>query len=440
MKRQKVATIGLVAGLAIVLGGCGFFTKTGLEPQDRALQSQAISGGPIRTIDDLFAEVARRVPAFGGMFLSEDERTLYVYLTDLRSPVVAAAQAAIAAVFGAQRIPQDGIREIQGQYGFLQLKEWYDRMWPSVLAIPGVALTDINDMKNRLTIGLERMNEEILNPVKQALQKLGIPHEAVNFEEIGPIKFATTLRDRVRPVVGGLLLRSEKICTLGFNAIRAGFNGFVTASHCTNVQGGVESTVFYQTTITESNRIGIETADPLYQQFPACPSGRWCRYSDSAFARYDSGVSFSQGYTARTTGLGSITVDPTYPTFRIVAKTNSIILGESPINKIGQRTGWTQGPITAVCQNVNVSLTNITLLCQNRVRANVEGGDSGSPVFKITNSPTSGDVMLYGILWGRSGTGWPWDPVQFWFSSIFDVESSYSELGPLSVCAPGFSC
>ncbi len=168
----------------------------------------------------------------------------------------------------------------------------------------------------------------------------------------------------------------------------------MTASHCTNIQGGVESTVFYQPTITESNRVGVEAVDPLYQQFPAFPSGRWYRYSDSAFARYDGGVSFSQGYIARTTGLGSITIDSTYPTFCIAAKTNSIILGESPINKIGQTTGWTQGPITAVCQNVNVSLTNITLLCQHRVRANVAGGDSGSPVFKITNSPNSGDVML----------------------------------------------
>ncbi len=114
MKRRRLATAGLVAVLTVGLGGCGFFTETGLEPQERELQPQAISGGPMRTLDDLFAEVARRVPAFGGMFLSEDEQTLQVYLTDLRPPIVAAAQAAIAAVFGTQRIPLGGIQAIQG--------------------------------------------------------------------------------------------------------------------------------------------------------------------------------------------------------------------------------------------------------------------------------------------------------------------------------------
>lgn len=77
------------------------------------------------------------------------------------------------------------------------------------------------------------------------------------------------------------------------------------------------------------------------------------------------------------------------------------------------------------------------MLCQGRVKANIQSGDSGSPVFKITNSPSSGDISLYGILWGRQNPFWPWDPVRFYFSVIWWIET---ELGTLTTCASGFSC
>ena len=36
-----------------------------------------------QTLDDLFADVARRVPEFGGMFLSKNEQKLHVFLTSV---------------------------------------------------------------------------------------------------------------------------------------------------------------------------------------------------------------------------------------------------------------------------------------------------------------------------------------------------------------------
>jgi len=448
MRHHGIAAVGLIAALAMVLGGCGFF-KPALKTRqsDEMLQPQAVGQDKVETIDDLFAEVVRRVPAFGGMFFDENDNSiLYVYLLNPEQKVE--AERAIAKVFGLERVPRGRIQVLQGQYSFLELKQWHDRLI-DVLVIPGVTLTDIDDAKNRLTIGLEKMDMRTLRILEQELANLGIPLEVVNFEETGPVEFAShTLQSPVRPVVGGLRITfinsyGSDECTLGFNAIRAGVNGFVTNSHCTHPRrmGIVDNTVFHQPVISGiTNRVGVETNDPPFFSFPACPTGRRCRYSDSAFAQYDGGVSFDRGYIARTTGLGSITIDHAFPTFRIVAETTSIILGDNPINKIGKTTGWTQGPIVAVCQNVNLGWTaDLTLLCQHRVRANAAGGDSGSPVFKITNSPNPRDVILYGILWGRR-QAYPWDPVEFWFSAIFDVESSYSELGPLTTCASGFSC
>ena len=52
----------------------------------------------VTTLDDQFAEVARRVPAFGGMFVGPNQ-TLQVYLLDQTQSE--AATEAIYAVFGA---------------------------------------------------------------------------------------------------------------------------------------------------------------------------------------------------------------------------------------------------------------------------------------------------------------------------------------------------
>jgi len=61
------------------------------------------------------------------------------------------------------------------------------------------------------------------------------------------------------------------------------------------------------------------------------------------------------------------------------------------------------------------------------VLAAVGPGDSGSPVYWETDG---GDAELVGLLWGGDGE-------RFVFSPIAQVAS---ELGPLRVCASGFSC
>jgi hypothetical protein len=72
------------------------------------------------------------------------------------------------------------------------------------------------------------------------------------------------------------------------------------------------------------------------------------------------------------------------------------------LNKVGRTTGWSQGPVSQTCVNTNVQGSRIHQLCQTLVTAAVAGGDSGSPVFRIT----SGDnVTLVGILWG-GGSGY----------------------------------
>ncbi|MBI1741574.1 hypothetical protein HYR54_00720 [Candidatus Acetothermia bacterium] len=168
--------------LIMLTNGCSLFKSSSSHETDRDKSSAPIAAKDSQTIDDLFAEVAKQVPSFGGMFI-DSQGNLSVYLLDPTQKVE--AESAIASVFGRDRIPSDGIRVLQGEYGFLQLKEWFDRA-NALLALPGVTLVDIDESKNRLKIGLEKL--DALNRVEQALVRINVPREAVNFEETGPIE------------------------------------------------------------------------------------------------------------------------------------------------------------------------------------------------------------------------------------------------------------
>ncbi|MBI3951075.1 MAG: hypothetical protein HY314_11555 [Acidobacteria bacterium] len=178
------ATLGLLLVLVLVIVGCGFL-KSGPDANSHngALQSRSIEGIKEKTFDDLLVEVAKRAPGFGGMFIDE-EGALSVYLLDVTQK--ATAEAAIAAVFGPDRIPPSGIRVLQGQYSFVQLKQWHDRLSPTVLARPGVILTDIDEAKNRLRVGVEKL--ELAKQVEEELTKLDIPRKAVLIEVTEPVK------------------------------------------------------------------------------------------------------------------------------------------------------------------------------------------------------------------------------------------------------------
>jgi hypothetical protein len=377
-----------------------------------------------RTLDERFAEVAARVPTFGGMYLQGE--TLVVYMTNPSHR--AAAIAAIQAVFGADRIPAAGVQVLPARYGFAQLAAWHARMG-SLFSLPGVALTDIDERANALKVGVT--GAAAVTMAELHLSRLGIPQDAVNIVPMAPFVPTATLRDRIRPIEGGIQIGfSLFLCTLGFNGVRSGVSGFVVNSHCTDIQGGVEGTQHYQPRVQTGNLIGTEIADPTYDPMK-CPiefAGRMCRYSDSAYSQRDGAITADQGFIARTDGVntGSLTISGQ---FRIASEGPSA--AGATVNKVGRTTGWTQGQVTDTCVNVIVLGTLIVQLCQDIVSAGVGSGDSGSPVFAITSG---NDVQLRGILWGGNVDG-----TSFVYSPIANIERA-DELGPISTCAAGFGC
>jgi hypothetical protein len=221
----------------------------------------------------------------------------------------------------------------------------------------------------------------------------------------------------VRPIIGGVQINFPGfLCTLGFNI----GGGFITNSHCTNVQGGVSSpaTPYWQPLqSTSPTQIATEAADPNYVSGGSCPAGRCCRRSDSSRASYAGGIAYTIGRIAQTARPGrslSITGQWTI-TGEGVASVGQVV------NKVGRTSGWSQGQVTNTCVDTNVSGSDITEFCQNFVSATVGAGDSGSPVFAIASGNS---VSLVGILWGGSGSS------SFVYSPIANI---HQDLGSFNV-------
>lgn len=409
MNRKAVQLSVVPAALGVLfVAAC----SDGTSPTDSALQAPP----PVAAIQapDM-GTLARTIPGFGGLFLDHGVPT--VYLTDVgkRDGV----ERALGAFARARGFSAAQIRVIPGQYTYQNLDRWFGTISADAFAAtPGVVYVDLDEASNRVTVGVERGIGGA--GIRGLAARLGVPVGAVQVKETDPIQYAATLRDQVRPVVAGLQINfGNFVCSVGFNATSNGQASFVTASHCTNKQGGTEGTQYFQPLASVAGSfIGTEVDDPRYfRNANGCPKGRRCRFSDASRAAYAAGVTSSFGIAATSApNNGSITIAGT---FTVTGK-GSALMGAT-VNKIGRTTGWTQGLVSATCVNTGVSGTNIVQLCQTFVDAGVGGGDSGSDVFALSG----GNATLLGVLWGGNGAG-----TQFVYSPIANVEQ---ELGPLTV-------
>jgi hypothetical protein len=314
---------------------------------------------------------------------------------------------------------------VQGQQN--QLATWFTHASPEVLALGGTVFADHDEKANKLVFGVE--NAAAIAGVRHALARLGIPSGAYAVEVTQPIHQMATLRDRFRPTQGGIQIHFWLfLCTMGFNVSHSQGRSFVTNSHCTRSQGGVEGTQYFQPSSSiDPTVIATEAVDPEYFRGGVCPRGRRCRYSDASLAVYAPEVASNQGEIVKTSGPnnGDLNAAGVFTITRQDDETTSFRLG-TVVNKVGRTTGWTQGEVTRTCVHTGVLGTNIVQLCQTFVSNPagaivVGGGDSGSGVFSVANRD---NVKLLGILWGGSA-----DNRTFIFSPLKQIQD---ELGPLT--------
>lgn len=307
-------------------------------------------------------------------------------------------------------------------YAPQRVQDWFDVMAREGLALPATVMADYDEGRNIVVVGVE--HAAAAASVRGLAARLGVPAAALEVREMEPIVQVATLRDRIDPRVGGIQIHfGNFLCTMGFNAADGAENSFITNSHCTNRQGGVEGTVYYQPTSTvDGASIATEVEDPDYQRnIAGCPRGKKCRRSDASRARYNAGINFDLGRIAQTSGPnnGSLTITGFLDFTAEDLRTS--FPGGTTVRKVGRTTGMTEGNVSSTCATVNVSGTNISQICQTIVeRAGttlVGGGDSGSPVYIGS--------ALAGILWGGNSSG-----TLFVFSPLANIEA---ELGNLSV-------
>jgi hypothetical protein len=362
--------------------------------------------------------VAQVVPGFGGYFLDGAGRPT-VYLTDPAQR--ATAENALSAFLASRDFSAADLQVLQADYSYVQLDAWYRQARNGAFSVAGIVLGDVDEAKNRIRFGVT--TAVAVAGVGSVVSGLSIPASAVIVEQRAAIKPVATLRERVRPVIGGLQINFfvspvsavTYLCTLGFNAIKDGVASFITNSHCSNVEGGTDTpTDYYQHlrgasasngfTPIAANFIGVEADDPPwnFQTNVDCPPPLGCRYSDALRARYNAGAEFTLGRIARVDEI-TTSLDDTLHTiagyWTIKGKQQNSVVGETA-NKTGRTTGWTVGPTTETCVDVLALETNHIRLCQTLVKALVDGGDSGSNVWRRKGNSTG--VVLMGILWGGS--------------------------------------
>ena len=404
--------------------------------------------------DQALANMARHLPGYGGHFRDE-QGSLQVYLTQaayVRSQELPVAmrekfKASMLTVYGADysagasflpngkpAFSSNAIEFLAGDYTTIELANWYKSV-RSLLSEPGVVFTDLDEAANRLTLGIE--SEQVRASIQAQLTSKKIPIEAVNFVISEPFTGLASLKDDIRPVLGGTMIGFAKSttisgvanCTMGVNALDpvSGKIGFVTNSHCSERQGGVDAGEYWQFDLPlnsifpmTEDPIGLETIDPPFTynlNLQQCLPFRRCRFSDANFVTYYDSVNAELGKLARPqliNGLGYANngeIDDTgeqlllhamQPTMPIVGETDQLSIGDY-VHKIGATTGWTYGTLARKCIWINMRNSDITLACQDEVyRTNpdyviAEGGDSGSPVFIY---PTASTAILVGILWG----------------------------------------
>lgn len=379
------------------------------------------------------AELADELPGFGGLYLDENQRMviqltnkgdLRLARTKVREYFMARARSEASRMAVRQQKIEEAISH-SVKYDFRQLHTWYDEIRAKILSLNGVTSGDIDEARNRIVIGVA--DPEMMATVQKELAQVAAPEDAVLVKSgIRPAKLDVDLRDEVRPVVAGVQISRVGFCTLGYNVAHPedSYWYFVTASHCTEVYGTVNSDVFGQ---PENDRpIGFEVADPptfTLAEDPRCPSYE-CRFSDVALIRYTIS-SHKQGHIAWPTNFGSRNSTTTKP---IDGAADPVLY--QLVHMVGRTSGHQAGLVQGMCEDI-LGSDGIWRLCSGRADYVSGAGDSGAPVF-TDGTWYGGMVIARGVHWGSQTA-----TVKFFsLHSLWDSELREDFGGTFDVTAP----
>jgi len=191
MPRSLRVIFWLLAAILLLTSSISAVATSG--PVHAAAECRVNEDEPIE--DDQLASIAKRVPAFGGFYV--DGSSLNVWLTDDGESLDAAVQE-ILSLPGHDDLADLTPVALRARYSFTQLFCWHYREMLRVW-INGVIFTDIDDMKNRLTVAVEDLATQ--GPiVKARLAEVGIRLDAVDIIEEEPVMVYPGRPDQVGPL------------------------------------------------------------------------------------------------------------------------------------------------------------------------------------------------------------------------------------------------
>jgi hypothetical protein len=338
------------------------------------------------------------------------------------------------------------IRVLRGDYDVRDLKRWNELATAQLSNIRGTIYFDLNEAENRLNIVVE--SDAVKESVEAAASQLGIPVGALVVKVGATPRINTDYLSSVglRPFGGGMAVGMiENIgswspwaagCTYGITVWNgSGSRYAISNSHCTPYFWEQDGDSLYQSSLNSSQYVGAESLDPAPFTSMPCPSGKKCRWSETALwtLASTSDTTTKRGWIMRTTYadsvLGSTQID-TVPNNAFVIQMDSVG-GEGEVlfplmydnaDIMGSVRGWTTGLVITTSASVNLSGSGITstihfsgdpfLLCQYQTSAYSTSGNSGAPVFQRLGT-YDGDgrerVSWLGIVWGSTaypGTAW----------------------------------
>lgn len=445
---SKITITLTIISISLALSSCesALNQNTPASSQPRVATSQANNTQRTKpqslTYDQKLVQLAKEIPGFGGLFINQSGQ-LSIYMTHPTKQKAKAA--AVLSSFTplakslahlkneGQKYQSASVSHMaikKGQYTFLQLYAWKGQIRSKILSMKGVYSDGIDESQNQLSIGVK--DKAVKAKVSKKLAQLNIPGDAVTIFKMSKPTFATSLRDEVDTYSGGIKISmSQGWCTMGppvkYRETASGpyVKGWITASHCTPpVGGGVHGVQFYQPILT-GNYAGIEVRDPPFTS-QKCWQGNEgiCRQSDAALISYTNYTPYLvTGGIYKTTSRGHNHGSRTISERFHVKYIDNFILQGVENNKIGARTGWTYGNVSATCvdETVITAAGAVTVVCQNVVQAGADHGDSGSPVFETTSDPDA--IILDGVLSGiytKNGNQY------FWYSSVTRIKTELS--------------
>jgi hypothetical protein len=472
MNRNTAIALTIVVLLALVGLFLAYFPVSSSRPTNQAAAPDPKTAHQFSGSQLIDAELRRSVPSYVGLGITPEHE---IKLTLANSEDFQKARE-LAATRLAQLLrddPNPFNREL-GRASFVLVeaslgpKELADARLKmrDVLTLAKVVYLDLDESCGCITVGISDGSAE--TGVRSFATRQGVPSSAVKIVLTPPIVRLANLQGSFRPTMGGAQIEFNGgggptdviACSLGLPVFSFSRSkpGFLTASHCTaGSQGAMLGTWIAQPggAAFWGDKIGVESVDmAMFDSSinPLCPTGRMCRFSDTAFIDYDSAALGMAGHIvrpqARCSGGGmtcDLAVARLTDDIRVVLADGSDpnispALGDI-IDKVGRTTGWSSGAVIATCADVNVTNddgtdSKRTLLCQDIVAATSDHGDSGSPVFAF--NPATGAAMFEGILWGGDPSG---KMAFFICSPVNGIEKdlgtfAYNEAG---VTAPFFS-